>query len=107
MHDTKAELTKLTSELAYLKGVMSAMERPREAVAASNLYAVEKSFMGGVGDSSLPPEPMQLLFQGVGVRADDPESISKAGARMIENMVRNPAVFGKPMMDPGFCGLRG
>lgn len=49
-----------------------------------------------------------LLLKGVSADPSDPDSVSKATARMIGNMLANPTVFGKdPVTDPAFHGAAG
>ena len=104
---SESDLSKAVSELAFLKGKLAAMQAPAPFISSAQLYSVDKGMFGGTLGPQEKDSPLEVLFNGVRPNPEDRDSITKSGARMIENMLRHPHMFGKPLMDVSFRGLRG
>lgn len=100
-------LVKSAGEAAYWKGKAEALEKmPAGVGGRATAFDLRKAATGLGGNQ--PENETDLLLKGVDVRADDPDSVSRAAGKMIGNMLANPGVFGRnPITDPNFRGGAG
>jgi hypothetical protein len=108
---------KAREEAALLKGKLEGSEKLNETLARmpgsaprARLFAVDKSaFAGAGGEGDDGADAMSKLMKGVHFDQNDPDSVNRAAATMIGNMIGDTLnggrTFGRPVFgDPNFHG---
>lgn len=104
---TQAEVDAMT-ENAALRAKVENMEKTLANTPAgparARLFAVEKRNAMSTDSDDPANERLRTLYSGVEVDNNDPDSLTKAGAKLLTNMLSNPRTFGKSLSDPNFKG---
>lgn len=114
--DVMDKMLELAAKAAHAEGKLEGIGDLKDLLSKQpgtnrvKLFSIDKSLVSETVDEKTKTSPMAKLLEGVeGVDQNDPDSVQKAGARMIANMIGDNInggnTFGKsPFRDPNFRG---
>jgi hypothetical protein len=106
----REKAAKLEGELAGSTKLVEALSRMPAGGPRARVFALDKTAFGGeVENGANGGSPMAKLMDGISFDAQDPDSVNKAAAGMIANMIgdtlKGGKTFGRPVIsDPNFKG---
>ncbi|MGF7131918.1 hypothetical protein P3T40_003401 [Paraburkholderia sp. EB58] len=98
------ELIKALTDAAYLRGKVEALEKMPATTAQPSRF-VSKGAFPAFGETV--DDKTAALMKGVNFDPNDEDSRNNAAGKAIGNMIGNPAMFGKSLLDPSFNGQAG
>jgi hypothetical protein len=97
-------LVKALTDAAYYKGQAEALQKLPASTAQPARF-VSKGAFPAFGEQA--DDKTAALMKGVNFDPEDQDSRANAAGKAIANMIANPAMFGKSLMDPEFRGQAG